>query len=149
MLAAPMKVIPELQSRKSNPMASSSYFDRIAIVLSTVCIVHCLAMPLVLALLPVAAITFGDDAHFHAVMLWLVVPTSVAGFAMGYRVHRRMGIVAAGGAAVLVLAAAAICGHNSWRPAVETTVSVLASLVLAAAHWRNFREVRRLHRHAA
>ena len=130
-------------------MASSSYFDRIAIVLSTVCIVHCLAMPLLLALLPVAAITFGDNAHFHSVMLWLVVPTSVVGFAMGFRVHRRPGIVAAGGAAVVVLAAAAVWGHTAWNPAAETAITVLASLALAAAHWRNFREVRRLHRHAA
>jgi hypothetical protein len=130
-------------------MSSSRYFDRIAIVLSTVCIVHCLAMPLLLALLPVVALTFGDNAHFHSVMLWLVVPTSVVGFAMGFRVHHRIGIVLAGAAAVAVLAAAAIWGHAAWNPLAETAASVLASLALAAAHWRNFREVRRLHEHAA
>jgi len=130
-------------------MSTSRYFDRIAIVLSTVCIVHCLAMPLLVALLPVVAITFGDSAHFHSVMLWLVVPTSVVGFAMGFRVHRRAGIVLGGGAAVVVLAAAAVWGHSAWNAAAETVVSVLASLALAAAHWRNFREVRRLHHHHA
>ena len=67
------------------PMAASRYLDRIAISLSTICIVHCLAMPFVVAILPVAALTFGNDGHFHALMLWLVVPTSAIGFSLGSR----------------------------------------------------------------
>src|SRR3970040_193600 len=73
-------------------MLFSKYFDRAAIALSTICIVHCLAMPFVIALLPVAAFTFGGDGHFHSLMLWFVVPTSVLGFALGVRVHRRADI---------------------------------------------------------
>lgn len=129
-------------------MAFSRHIDRIAIVLSTVCIVHCLAMPFLIALLPVAALTLGGDAHFHELMLWLVVPTSAVGFALGYRVHRSLSIVAIGAAAVLVLALAALWGHEAWGRAFETGANVAASLVLAFAHWRNFREVRRMHRHA-
>jgi membrane protein implicated in regulation of membrane protease activity len=68
---------------------------------------------------------------------------------MGFRVHRRMSIVLAGAAAVAALAAAALWGHSAWNPLVEVAVSVVASLVLAAAHWRNFQEVRRLHHHDA
>lgn len=130
------------------PMSVSRYLDRIAIALSTVCIVHCLAMPLLVALLPVAAVAFGNDAHFHALMLWLVVPTSAVGFALGFRVHHSAGIVTLGALAVAVLAVVALWGHASLPPAVEIGVNVAASLLLASAHWRNFREVRRLHRHA-
>jgi hypothetical protein len=126
----------------------SRYFDRIAIALSTICIVHCLAMPLLIAILPVAAITLGSDGHFHWLMLWLVVPTSALGFALGLRVHGRAGIVVVGALAVAVLAVVALRGHGTWNPALEVTVNIAASIVLAGAHWRNFREVRRLHRHA-
>ena len=129
-------------------MTPSRYLDRIAISLSTVCIVHCLAMPLLVAILPVAAVTIGSDAHFHALMLWLVVPTSAIGFSLGYRVHGRGGIVASGALAVAVLALVAFWGHDAWDPAVEVAVNVAASIALAAAHWQNFREVRRVHRHA-
>jgi purine-cytosine permease-like protein len=80
-------------------------------------------------------------------MLWLVVPTSVAGFALGYRLHRETRIVAIGAAAVAVLALAALWGHDAWGRTFETAANVAASLVLAYAHWRNFREVRRVHRH--
>jgi hypothetical protein len=128
-------------------MLLSKYFDRVAIALSTICIVHCLAMPFVIALLPVAALTVGGDGHFHSLMLWFVVPTSVLGFALGFRVHRRTDIVLLGAVAILTLAAAALWGHSAWDSSVEVLVNVAASVVLAAAHWRNFREVRRLHHH--
>jgi hypothetical protein len=128
-------------------MQLSKYVDRVAIALSTICIVHCLAMPLIIALLPITALALGRDGHFHALMLWFVVPTSVVGLGLGVRVHKRFGIVALGAAAVAVLFAAAQWGHTAWNPSVEVGVNVAASVALAAAHWRNFREVRRLHRH--
>jgi hypothetical protein len=128
-------------------MLLSKYFDRVAIALSTICIVHCLAMPFVIALLPVTAFALGGDGHFHSLMLWFVVPTSVLGFGLGARVHRRVDILAMGALAIAALAAAALWGHGAWDPFVEVLVNVVASVALAAAHWRNFREVRRLHSH--
>jgi hypothetical protein len=128
-------------------MLLSRYFDRIAIALSTICIVHCLAMPFVIALLPVAALTIGSDGHFHALMLWFVVPTSILGFGLGVRVHGHFDSVALGAIAIAGLAAAAVTGHETWDPSVETLVNVGSSVLLAVAHWRNFREVQRAHRH--
>ena len=80
-------------------------------------------------------------------MLWFVVPTSVLGFGLGVRVHRRVDILAMGVVAIAALAAAALWGHSAWDPSLEVVVNVAASVLLAAAHWRNFREVRRVHRH--
>lgn len=128
-------------------MQLSRHFDHLAITLSAICIVHCLAVPVLVAVLPIAALSFGDSQHFHGVMLWLVVPTSLVGFLLGYRLHHRLGVVAVGAVGIMILAAAANWGHASWTEAVEVTVSVFGSLILAAAHWRNFREVRRCHRH--
>jgi len=128
-------------------MLLSKYFDRVAITLSTICIVHCLAMPFVIALLPVTAFALGGDGHFHSLMLWFVVPTSVLGFGLGLRVHRRVDIAALGAVAIAALAAAALWGHSEWDPSVEVVANVAASVLLAATHWLNFREVRRLHSH--
>src|SRR6185503_6852869 len=137
----------ERKAPRELPMLLSKYVDRVAITLSTICVVHCLAMPFVIALLPVAALAVGGDGHFHSLMLWFVVPTSVVGLGLGVRVHRRFRIAALGAAAVAVLAAAALWGHTAWDPSVEVVVNVAASVALAAAHWRNFREVRRVHHH--
>jgi len=128
-------------------MVLSRYFDRIAITLSTICIVHCLAMPFVVALLPVVALTLGGDGHFHALMLWFVVPTSVPGFGLGVRVHGRWDCIALGAVAIAGLATTALWGHGAWDASVEVFVNVAASVLLAVAHWRNFREVRRVHSH--
>jgi hypothetical protein len=104
-------------------------------------------MPFLVAVLPVAAFAVGGDGHFHALMLWFVVPTSVLGFGLGVRVHRRADIVLMGVVAIAGLATAALWGHAAWDPSAEVLVNVASSVLLAAAHWRNFREVRRLHRH--
>jgi len=129
-------------------MLTSKYFDHIAITLSTICIVHCLAVPVIVALLPVVALTWGlNDAAFHTLMLWFVVPSSVLGFAFGYHAHRGAMIVLLGAVAIAVLALAAFYGHGVWSTGVETAVNVAASVLLAVAHWRNFRAVRRAHDH--
>jgi hypothetical protein len=128
-------------------MQISRHFDRIAIALSAICIVHCLAVPVFVAVLPIAAVSFGNSGHFHGLMLWLVVPTSLVGFLMGFRLHRRAGLVAQGAAGVVILGAAAVWGHEVWPEWFEVLISVAGSLVLASAHWQNFRAVRRCHRH--
>jgi hypothetical protein len=102
---------------------------------------------LLVAFLPLAAISFGSETHFHSLMLWFVVPTSIVGLGLGLHAHRHIWIVLLGALGVSVLAAAALWGHTAWATSVEVGVSVLGSLVLAAAHWLNFREVRRPHRH--
>lgn len=125
----------------------SRYFDRIAISLSAICIVHCLAVPLVVAVLPLAALGLGNESHFHAVMLWLVVPISVIGLVMGYREHNRAAIVAAGIVGMAVVSLAAILGHGQWPISIEVLVSLIGSLLLAGAHWANFAVVRKVHVH--
>ncbi|MCY3729717.1 MAG: MerC domain-containing protein [Rhodospirillaceae bacterium] len=126
-------------------MSASSYFDRVAIALSAICIVHCLAVTLLVALLPLAAFALGG--HFHALMLWLVVPTSVIAFYLGHREHRRAAIGVAGGVGVALLTVTAVWGHGQWSGWAESGLSLVGSVVLVSAHWVNFQEVRRVHVH--
>lgn len=128
-------------------MLISKHFDQIAIALSAICIVHCLAVPLLIALVPVVTIAMGSDTHFHELLLWLIVPTSFAGFALGYRVHGKIRTVLLGLAGIIVITIVSLWGHGAWSVGLEATVSVAASLVLGTAHWLNFRDVRRLHHH--
>jgi len=135
------------QSQLTRLMSASRYLDRIAISLSAICIVHCLAVPLIVAVLPIAALGLGGESHFHALMLWLVVPISVFGLIMGYRIHERATVVALGILGMIVVSVAAVRGHAQWSVPTEIVVSVLGSVLLAAAHWRNFVLVRKLHVH--
>jgi hypothetical protein len=125
----------------------SRYFDRIAISLSAICIVHCLAVPLVVAVLPLAVLGLGGESHFHAVMLWLVVPISIIGLVMGYREHNRVAIVVAGIVGIAIVLVAVILGHGQWPISIEVLVSLIGSVLLAGAHWANFVVVRSVHVH--
>jgi uncharacterized membrane protein (Fun14 family) len=80
-------------------------------------------------------------------MLWLVVPVSIIGLIMGYRVHHRAGIVALGVLGVAVISVAATVGHEQWPVSAEILVSIAGSLLLAGAHWTNFVVVRKVHVH--
>jgi hypothetical protein len=129
-------------------MRLSKYFDHVAIGLSAICIVHCMAVPIIVALLPLAAVTFAAGTHFHAVMLWVILPTSLMGFALGIRIHRRLRIALVGTIGLAIIVFAALFAHDAWPTWAELLVSVIGSMTLAFAHWRNFSEVRRAHRHA-
>jgi len=128
-------------------MSSSHYFDRIAIALSGVCIVHCLAVPLLAAVLPIAFAGLDEDLHFHEWMLWGVVPTSLFGLGMGLRYHRRKWIPTLGAVGLVIVAYAAIVAHGAWAWWQELSLSIIGSVLLVAAHWRNFVEVRLSHTH--
>jgi MerC mercury resistance protein len=130
-------------------MPVSRYIDHIAIGLSAVCIVHCLAVPLVVALLPIALVAFPAEDHFHALLLWFVVPTSLVGLVLGVRLHRRKEIVAVGMVGMILIAVSALVGHGVWAYWIEIGVSLVGSFTLALAHWHNFKEVRRCHHHVA
>ena len=129
-------------------MSLSRQLDRLAIALSAVCLAHCLAVTLLVAVLPLAAVRFGGDAHFHWLMLWIVLPTSVLGFYLGFRGHGRPEIAGCGLVGLSLLAIAALTGHDNWPEYLEVLVSVAGSLILAGAHWTNFTEVRRLQQQA-
>ncbi|MGI9260229.1 MAG: MerC domain-containing protein [Gammaproteobacteria bacterium] len=125
-------------------MSLSRQLDRLAIALSAVCLIHCLAVTLLFAVLPLAAVRFGGDAHFHWLMLWVVLPTSILGLYLGFRGHGRPEIAGFGLVGMSLLSVAALTGHDTWPEYLEVLASVAGSLILAGAHWTNFTEVRRL-----
>jgi hypothetical protein len=57
---------------------------------SMLCLAHCLALPLLLYLLPAAAGLVLGATWFHAMAVALVVPTALAMFWLGFRQHARL-----------------------------------------------------------
>ncbi len=56
----------------------SKLFSKLSIFLSSLCVIHCLATPLVLLLLPAMASFFSETVE--RIIVLLVVPISMAGF---------------------------------------------------------------------
>ncbi|MEM9054234.1 MAG: MerC domain-containing protein [Pseudomonadota bacterium] len=112
---------------------SLSFLDLSGIGLSALCLIHCLAMPLLAAALPVLAV-FSEAEWLHRAFVLLAIP--VAGVAaVTLRAGRdKVGILSLMVVALTLLIAGAFVEalHDH-----ETTLTVAGAICLAAAHiWR-------------
>lgn len=118
------------------PEKRTSIVEGAAMSASLLCLVHCLALPALLLLLPGALGLFAQSEAFHYAALTLVVPAALAAFWLGYRRHGTVGPAALGAAGVACLVGGLL--HSSIED-LETVLTVTGSLLLIAGHTINWR----------
>lgn len=104
-------------------------------VVSVLCAVHCLALPVAAAALPLVAHHSLHDPT-HALMFFLAFPLAAVAFAGGYRAHRRLAPSALGALGIALLAVALTLVHEG---AAEVALSIAGGLLLIVAHLANHR----------
>lgn len=112
-----------------------AWLDGFAIGASSLCALHCLGLPLLLALLPALAARIDPGESFHISMLALAVPTSLFALIRGRRrrgTHRI--ILGMCGIALMTIGA-----FLTSEPRVEAAWTVTGSVMLAIAHILNWR----------
>jgi hypothetical protein len=114
----------------------SRILDRIAIGLSSLCLLHCLATPLLFLLLPAVSLSLLLPDTFHLWMLAAAIPTSLAALGSGHRRHRQFcpAILASGGLALLGVGAFFVS-----TAILEIWATVAGALLLSFAHVCNAR----------
>lgn len=121
-------------------LATSARLDKLGIVLSSVCLLHCLLAPLVFTLLPIISLNaLWEDLLFHQLMLWLVIPTSTVALLIGCRKHRDFKILGTGIFGMAMLLLIALVGHDLMSPWQEKLATSIAGITLALSHYFNFR----------
>ena len=120
-----------------NSSRATGLLDNAAVALSGLCLLHCLALPMVIAVLPFLG-QFGEG-HFHVQMLVAVLPVSIIAFAFGFRRHRSKRVVAWGGVGVLLLMVGGTIAHDSYGIVADRLLTICGALILAAAHYFNNR----------
>ncbi len=120
----------------------NSVLDRTAVALSGLCLLHCLAVPFIVGLLPFAG-QIGNN-HFHLQMLLVVVPVSVLALTLGFRRHGRVAVLWGGAVGLLLLFAGATVVHDQLGILADRSVTIAAALTLAVAHFYNGRLSRHL-----
>jgi hypothetical protein len=125
------------------PSSRARLFDVMGVGLSFACLVHCLALPLLLLLAPALSAWLSLPEAFHAAILLLAAPAALAAMSAGWRRHRRAGpaLLAAGGLGLLVLG---LAGHEGWLgtldpEAADRWFTSIGAIGLAAAHLANWR----------
>ncbi|MGY2734631.1 MerC domain-containing protein [Sphingomonas sp. UYP23] len=131
--------------RNKGGSASVDWVERAAVGASFVCLIHCLALPFLLAALPTLASAFPVPETFHIWVIAFAVPTSMIALWSGRSRHGSTSPLVAGILGLILIAfGALVWGGTAW----ETPITVLGSLALAGAHLGNWR-LRHAHAHAA
>ena len=112
-----------------------NWLDGTAVALSALCLVHCLALPIIVAGLPFLA--QFSEGHLHAQLLVVVLPVSVVALGLGFRRHHNTRIVSAGTIGMLTLIVGATVAHNQLGLTADRVFTVTGALVLAGAHYFN------------
>ncbi len=115
---------------------TNSVADRAAIGVSMLCLIHCLLLPVAIALLPAAAGWLDVPERFHLLAIAVAVPISGIAIVAGYRRH---GFAVPGLMALIGLALIALGAVAGFRSVVETIVTVLGGLILAFGHLYNWK----------
>lgn len=109
-------------------------WDRAGIVVSALCLLHCLAAPVAAALAPTLGLVSLDRDWVHPLFAVALALIALAAFLPGYRRHRdrRILLISAAGLALVVYAGGAEIGDGA-----ETLITVLGSGLLLLAHGLN------------
>lgn len=118
-------------------------FDGVAMSLSGLCLVHCLALPVLALGLPFLGV-FAEAEWVHVLFVAIAVP--ISGLALLGAARRRSGGLILGALAGLGLLAAGAAGWPDHQ--YETLLTVTGGLVLATVHALNWRRARHSHVHA-
>jgi hypothetical protein len=111
--------------------------DSLGMAASTLCLIHCLLMPLVISMLPVLGWQFMASKGAHQLLAAFVIAFALFAIVPGYLKHKQ-GVVLAGMIAglSLVLVATFICGYVVPEN-LEVPMITVGNLILVATHWRN------------
>jgi hypothetical protein len=114
----------------------SGALDRVAILLSGLCLVHCVASAVAVAVLATAGGMLFDPL-IHEVGLALAILLGLVALGWGYREHGRVLPVMVGAMGVALMSAALSMGHVP----MEIPLTILGVSLLAAGHVLNRRAV--------
>ena len=128
-----------------NQLFTTEAGDKAAIGLSFACALHCLMVPLLLAIFPSSTLSGLEDERVHLGLLALIIPISVFSLTLGCRVHRNLTVVAVGVTGICILCFSALLAHDMGGESLETAGTLLGSGIVALSHALNFKSCRAAH----
>jgi hypothetical protein len=111
--------------------------DTLGIAASTLCVVHCLALPLVALALPALASRLGNDHITHAVLALFVVAFCFFAIVPGYRRHKHGAVLAGMLTGVGLVLFATFGAESMFGPYSEMPLITIGNFMVVAAHLRN------------
>lgn len=113
------------------------WLDRLGISASVLCLIHCLALPVLIPLVPVFGL-FGHD-EVHLIMLVPIVAAAGFGILPGFLRHRSRRVLFAAMAGVLLCSAAVGAEAFFGLHVLDVPLTVAGGMCLVGAHLSNLR----------
>ena len=111
-------------------------YDGLGMTASSLCIAHCLLMPLTIGLLPAVGMSFLADEGVHQFLVLGVIVIAALSFRLGYQMHHRkhvLGLMVAG----LGFLSFAVLSEGRLGEAWMTGFTIVGCMVMVSAHWLN------------
>src|SRR5258708_35515850 len=116
---------------------SLSRLDDVGACLSGLCLVHCVAMPVVLAFAPTLAHFIPGDEVIHRLLAMFVLAAGLPSFYLGFRKHGKKRVLALGIAGISVILGALIFGDSFVSHLAEVSTTMIGSSLLTTGHLAN------------
>jgi hypothetical protein len=116
-------------------LSPSLWFDRIGMGLSLACAIHCVATPLLVALLPLAGTSFLVEEQIEATLILVSVTFSAGNLCWGFRLHRKRRALLILGASLAFIATGQLVSEGPY----EVVLLVSGALLLASSQLLNRR----------
>ena len=117
--------------------------DKFAVSTSAICAIHCLCLPLMLAVFPALSTSIFGQEQFHVLLLWLVIPMSLVSLSLGCKRHKSRFVAFFGLTGLLVLLLTAMLGHDLLGEIGERVATLIGASAIAAGHLQNYRLCRK------
>jgi uncharacterized membrane protein YfcA len=112
-------------------------WDVLGIGASTLCAIHCLLLPFVLALSPTLAHFVPGTEVVHRALAFLLATVGFIAFWAGYKVHRRKVVLLLLAVGIMGVTVGAYAGFLLPTHAWEILITLVGSSFLIAAHYLN------------
>jgi len=114
----------------------SMIWDKIGVSLSALCAIHCLFVPIAIALLPLSPVALEIEHWLHPIFAALIAPTI---FYAVRRSHFNKRIVTLLSIGFVMILAGWLIGDFWLGHTFETVTTLVGSFFLIAGHWVNYR----------
>lgn len=119
-----------MESKKS----VRSVADFLGVGFSLLCLVHCLALPVLIAFAPVLLRSLPGDDVTHRALAVVIGFVGFLAFRSGYKVHRRRWLLGLFVSGLILISVAAVLGDAILTSYSEAAITVCGGLFLVTAH---------------
>jgi len=112
-------------------------WDIVGIGTSTLCLIHCVLLPIILAFSPTLVHIIPGDEAVHRALAYLLAAVGLIAFWTGYKIHRQKLILLLLSIGILGVTVGAYAGSLLPSHRLEVLITLVGSSFLIVAHWLN------------